>query len=290
VSDGPEISIGLPVYNGDKYLDQAITSIASQSFSDFELIIADNCSTDDSLMIAKSWAEADSRIRVLESEENLGAAPNFNRVFRASTGEYFKWAACDDILQQDFLEKCIRQFEARPDTVLVYSDALDIDDNGAVIGPIYDSGLSMRVDSDDPVTRFRDLVLPNHSCIAVFGLMRRSILDESGLIGPFVGSDRVLLAQLALMGPFSRINEPLILHREHSDRSTRSIPRPQDRLSWFDSSLTKSRVFPHWRILTEYVSCVLSARLTMRHKVRSCVHLLRWIRWGGWRNLWEDLF
>ena len=290
MSRKPAISVALPVFNGEKFLDEAISSVLSQTFQNLELIIADNCSTDNSLAIARNWADRDSRIQILESHENLGAAPNFNRAFAAASGEYFKWAACDDVLQTDFLQKCIDRFKKQPHVVLVYSDALDIDENGQTIGPIYDSNVRMEVDSEDPVVRFRDLVLPNHSCISVFGLIRHSVLAHTGLIGPFVGSDRVLLVQLALQGPFSRIDEPLILHREHAGRSTRSIPRPKDRAAWFDSSLSARRVFPHWRILREYLSSLLKSELVFEHKIRCSLHVLRWIRWGGWRNLLDDVF
>ena len=94
----------MPVFNGQRYLDEAIASIISQTYANFELIIADNCSTDDSLAIARKWQEIDDRIKVIESATNLGAAPNFNRVFAAAEGELFKWAACDDLIEPNFLQ------------------------------------------------------------------------------------------------------------------------------------------------------------------------------------------
>lgn len=288
-SERPRISIGLPVFNGQQYLDAAIGSILAQTFRDFELIIADNCSTDGSLAIAKKWQATDPRVRVLESIENLGAAPNFNRVFAAASGEFFRWAACDDLLAPEALQKSLDRMDESPATVLVYSDAIDIDANGLAIGPIYDSDMALRTDSPDPAVRFRDLVVQNHSCISVFGLVRRDALSKTGLIGSYVGSDRVLLVQLGLLGPFVRVGEPLILHREHPGRSTRSIADPKDRAAWFDTTLSSGRVFPHWRLLGEYTLAIARSGMTVGQRARCCIHLLRWIRWGGRKNLLADL-
>ena len=85
------VSIGLPVYNGEKYLEQALISILSQTYTDFELIISDNASTDRTQAICREYAAKDPRIRYYCNEENLGAAPNHNRVFELASGEYFKW-------------------------------------------------------------------------------------------------------------------------------------------------------------------------------------------------------
>jgi hypothetical protein len=114
-------------------------------------------------------------------------------------------------------------------------------------------------------------------------------LRKTDLIGSFVGSDRVLLVQLGLQGPFSRIDAPLILHREHLGRSTRSIPKPTERAAWFDTSLAATRVFPHWRLLGEYARAIAATDLSWREKSTGWVQLLRWIRRDGWRSLLKDL-
>ncbi len=288
-AETPKISIGLPVFNGQQYLEEAVSSIVAQTYSNFELIIADNCSTDASLAIAKKWQKIDQRIKVIESPTNLGAAPNFNRAFAAARGEFFKWATCDDRIEPDFLQACIDRMESAPDTVLVYSDAMKIDGEGNALRLIYDSKMNLRTDSPDPLVRFRDLILCDHSCIAVFGLIRSDALRKTSLIGSYVASDRVLLARLGLLGPFSRIDQPLIRHREHSGRSTRSIPRLKDRLAWFDTSLPSARVFPNWRLLKEYASTITTSDLSRWQTTRCFVHLLRWIRYGGWKKLLDDL-
>ncbi|WP_081588053.1 glycosyltransferase family 2 protein [Gloeocapsa sp. PCC 7428] len=93
----PRISIGMPVYNGEPYLKDAINSILNQTFEDFELIISDNGSTDRTEEICRTIASQDQRVRYYRNEQNLGAGWNFNRVVDLATGEYFRWACHDDI-------------------------------------------------------------------------------------------------------------------------------------------------------------------------------------------------
>lgn len=100
----PNVSIGMPVYNGEKYLRNALDSLLSQTFVDFELIISDNASTDSTEAICREYAARDSRIKYIRQRENQGAHTNFKFVFDEAHGDYFMWAACDDIRSHDFIE------------------------------------------------------------------------------------------------------------------------------------------------------------------------------------------
>src|SRR5690606_2321117 len=113
-SSSPRVTIGLPVCNGQNYLEQAIRSILDQSFTDFRLIISDNASTDDTPRICEKYAQQDSRIELHRQERNLGAAPNFNHVFERSNSQYFKWAAHDDVLAPNYLQMCVARLDAEP--------------------------------------------------------------------------------------------------------------------------------------------------------------------------------
>src|ERR1035438_9843576 len=99
----PRVSIGLPVYNGENYLDPALNSILRQDYSDLELIISDNASTDATGNICREYAAKDPRIRYYRNETNIGASANFNCLVKLARGEYFKWAAHDDVHLQGFL-------------------------------------------------------------------------------------------------------------------------------------------------------------------------------------------
>ena len=102
-ADRPRVSIGLPVYNGENFLEFALDSILGQTFQDFELIISDNASTDATESICRRYAAKDSRIRYYRNPNNQGAAQNYNRVFALARGEYFKWAAHDDVCKPNYL-------------------------------------------------------------------------------------------------------------------------------------------------------------------------------------------
>jgi glycosyltransferase involved in cell wall biosynthesis len=282
------VSIGLPVYNGAAFLDGCIRSILSQDFTDFELNICDNASTDDTPRIAERWCRADPRITLHRASANRGAAANFNWCFELAQADLFKWCACDDLLEPGFFSACVAALDANADAVLAYSGAVDIDAANQVIGEIYDNQLPLRFGAPQVAVRFRDLVTWDHSCIAVFGLIRTQALRASALIAPYVGSDRVLLAQLALSGPLIRVPGNLILHRQHAGRSVTQHKNLQARAAWFDPS-RRGKVFPHIRLAREYIRLALDRRLSMGDRLRCLSHVARWIRWAGGRQMLEDL-
>ncbi|HKJ45099.1 MAG TPA: glycosyltransferase family 2 protein, partial [Balneolales bacterium] len=111
----PRVSIGMPVYNGENYIERAISSILAQTYKDFELIISDNASTDKTQEICKMFVGRDNRVRYHRNSKNIGAARNYNIVFRLSRGKYFKWAAHDDELAPAFLEDAVNVLEKNKD-------------------------------------------------------------------------------------------------------------------------------------------------------------------------------
>ncbi len=115
------ISIGMPVYNGEKNLKEAITSILSQSYKNLELIIADDSSTDRSREIYEQFAKKDKRIKIFRHKKNIGSILNFNFVLEKARGKYFMWAAQDDIREQSALKELIRLHNEFPDAVLAVS-------------------------------------------------------------------------------------------------------------------------------------------------------------------------
>ncbi len=124
----PRVSIGVPVYNGERYIAETIDSILAQTFRDFELIISDNASTDGTSTICRRYAAADGRIRYFRNERNLGAAKNFNFLFTHAGGEYFKWASADNLIEPTFIERCVEVLDARPDAVVAFTKCKQIND------------------------------------------------------------------------------------------------------------------------------------------------------------------
>ena len=282
-NDSPRLSIGLPVYNGGAYLAQALESILAQSFTDFELIIADNASTDGTPGIIQEYASRDRRIRVQRNEQNIGAAGNFNLAFELARGEYFKWAAHDDVLDPRFLEECIKVLDRDPSVVLCYSRVAQIDEAGNQTGA-YD--YPMNVGALRAVDRFHDLVLVEHFCIAIFGVHRRDVLKDTPLIGKYVGSDRTLLAELALRGRFCEIPDYLFLRREHANTSGRAFTVHR-RLQWFDPNQKKKIYLPYWRAGLEFFKAANRVPLRFTERLVSDRIVLRWF-FSRRKQLFDD--
>ncbi|HKP97787.1 MAG TPA: glycosyltransferase [Fibrobacteria bacterium] len=284
-SRAPLLSIGLPVYNAEKYLSQTLENLLSQTFRDFELVVSDNASTDSTESICRGFCSRDRRVKYHRNARNLGAAPNFNRAFELAVGKYFKFAAYDDLHEPDYLRKCIDLLEANPGAVLCQSKVVDIDSEGKVIRHF---DVDLRTSSPDPVERFRYMVCINHSCFHVLGVVRRAALEKTPVMGGYVGSDRVLLAMLAMMGPFEEVPEPLFLHREHNERSTRAYPDLRRRTEWFDSTKGNVLALPALRLLKEYQAAIRASSLGAYDKARCFLQLFRWLRWNG-TDVGEDI-
>jgi glycosyltransferase involved in cell wall biosynthesis len=279
------VSIGLPVYNGEAYLRIAVESILAQTFTDFELIICDNDSTDATETICRDLAAQDDRIRYHRNKINIGAGPNFNLAFELATGKYFKWAAHDDICEPEYLAECVSTMEAEGNVVLCHSEVRWIDDHGEPLPPI---GCDVPdVDSDDCKLRFKRLISLNHGCFDVFGLIRRDILARTPLIASFIGSDRSLLAELGLHGKIARVDRALFLSRDHAARSIRDI-NLYDRSSWWDTSLKRGLYLPWWRILREMPAIIHRVPLNAWDKLRCYTIIPGWMiscRRGLFREL-----
>jgi glycosyltransferase involved in cell wall biosynthesis len=249
----PRVSIGLPVFNGERYLAEAIESILAQSLADFELIICDNASTDATKAICMRYANQDQRVRYYRHEQNLGAAANFNFTVKLATGEYFKWAAHDDLLEREFLEKCIEALEADPGAVLCCSLVTMLGANGAKWRERWDAA-RLNVEHARPSQRF-GARLRTLRFVEVFGVIRTKTLKETDLIGKYPYADRVLLAELALFGRFVNIPEFLFTIRDHPERSAR-LKNPQDLLAWYDPHRTERRVFATWTRYAAYLRMI----------------------------------
>lgn len=281
----PRVSIGLPVYNGENYLKEAIDSILSQTFTDFELIISDNASTDRTPDICQAYAAKDPRIHYYRNEQNIGAAPNFNRVFELSVGEYFKWAAHDDVLSSEFLVKCIEVMDKKPSVVLCYTEVRIIDENGR---SIEDYNPNQILDSPKPQNRFRNL-LRDRRCFEIFGVIRASALKKTQLMGNYAHGDGVLLARLGLFGRMHKISEYLFFLRKHPEQSSNLFGCYANRMPdyhlytiWFDPSKKEKIIFPYWILLREYCSAVLNAPVTLYEKMICCFYMMNWVR--RWRR------
>jgi glycosyltransferase involved in cell wall biosynthesis len=301
VHSTPLVSVGLFVYNGERFIEGALHSILNQTFSDFELIISDNASTDRTGEIAEAYAKRDGRVRYYRSEKNMGAGWNVRRVYELARGKYFKQAAADDLLEPDFLLRCVEILESDPDCVLAYTGTKEVDENGTFIKNYI---TPMKTDSNDPVARFRGMFhWGGDKCYQVFGVMRISALRQLPPQGSYVNADGVLLTRMSLLGRFYEVPEQLFISRRHREQSMATLPvrvkqprrfRLTNRYGdlpcpeWWDPAKTRALTFPEFRRLREYFLSIYRAPLGAGQKLRCYYMLLPWIRWHFTRML-KDL-
>lgn len=214
---GPKVTIGLPVFNGERHLRAALESILGQTYCDLELVVSDNASTDATPDICQEYARSDARVRFGRFTTNVGARRNFHNVLALAQGEYFKWSGHDDVLAPAFLERCVERLDQDAGAVLCATDIEVVDDRGQRAGPEL---RPITVRGSTPHVRLREFFANPRVHQTIFGVIRRSALEATSLLGPWYGSDRALLMELALLGRLDRVDEPLFIHREHDRRSS----------------------------------------------------------------------
>ncbi|MBW4518505.1 MAG: glycosyltransferase [Scytolyngbya sp. HA4215-MV1] len=275
-SGNPKVSIGLPVFNGERYLREAIDSILTQTFTDFELIISDNASTDSTEDICKEYLAQDPRVRYYRNSINIGCLNNCNRTFELSNGKYFRFAAHDDICASELIEKCVEILDRDPSIVLCYSNVMKIDEDGREIGLIdKDFGISTK-----PHMRFRELGNWEHNCETVYGLIRTAILKKTDLLLNYSDADRTFLCELSLHGKFFRIPENLFYKRYHPEMSTRLYPDPVERMTWYNlQGQNKVRDAFHLKLLllSHYLKIIGSSSLSLKEKINCYIHIKQWL-------------
>src|SRR5262245_32388866 len=274
LSRGPVVGIGMPVYNGERFLAKAVESVLCQTLADFELVISDNASTDRTQEICREYAAADPRVRYFRNEVNLGAIPNFNRVFELARGTYFKWAAHDDVLVPAFLERCVAALDSAPDAALCQSAIEYIDERGDALG-VHAHHVAGS-ESADAATRFAALVLRPHDCYAQMGVLRRELVARAMPMGGYHGADRALLARIALAGRFIAVPDALIQVRDHAERYSRAQKKLRDRATWYDARNKGRLTFPVWRMYGSYWRAAAAARQPAATRARTGVSLLKW--------------
>lgn len=210
----PRLSIGLPVYNGEKYLAESLEALLGQTYEDFELIISDNASTDSTAEICRRYGKKDSRIRYVVQSRNIGAIPNHNFVVKQARGELFKWASDDDLYARDLLGRCIDALDEDPQVVLTHSRTAMIDSAGTVT-KLFDYGVA--VDASQTPERFRSMLFDGWDDYT-YGVVRTKILRRTALHGSYHFADRTIVTEIGLHGPFYQIPDYLHFRREHAER------------------------------------------------------------------------
>ncbi len=289
------VSIGMPVFNGEKYIKNALDSIINQTYANFEVIISDNASTDGTSQICQDYALKDDRIRYYRNDKNIGAPKNYNKVFYLSNHEYFKWAAYDDVLAPEFLRKCINVLDNDRSIVGCHCKTGRIDQNGNFLG-YYNKRLLEKIDSPKPHERFRDLIGLYYTTTPFHGVYRRNLFAKTQLHGSYIGADRNLVAELSLIGRIYQIPECLFFWREHPDSYTsiyygtdreNTVDRLRAELTWW--SKEKGTYFPHWVNCIEYFKSVNRIDLMLSERLLCYSKILEWLRDEGYQFMAKDI-
>jgi len=273
----PRVTLGVPVYNGARHLEPCLESLIAQTYDDLEIVISDNASTDRTPEICRSYCERDERVRYYRQPRNLGVAANYRVVLELARGELFKWAAHDDVCAPEFVERCVAALDRSSAVVLAFPKIQFIDDSGKVLSG-YDAGVRWR-DHPKAYGRLADLLTDRtrNLCKWQFGLMQRDLLLRTGLIGNYNASDEVLMAELALLGQFVEVDEPLFLSRIHETSSMRANPEAVDLARWYDPHWSGQYPMARTRVLFGWIAAIVRSPIPRHEKIAGLALLARWL-------------
>lgn len=277
MSTAPRLTIGLPVYNGEKYIAESLEALLGQSFTDFELIISDNASTDSTGDICRSFEKQDSRVRYFRQPRNIGLSPNHNFVVEQAESELFKWASNDDLYARDLLERCIAALDKYPDIVLAHSWTAMVDETGAVTKAFK---YPLNTASPRAPERFRSLLFDSGGDDD-YGVIRTEVLRRTAMKESYHHADRTIVAELSLYGRFYQVPDWLYFRRDHADRAERACPTTRSRCVNMDPRRADRLRHPAVRLYGEYIwgylSAIRRAPLSGAERRECYRHLAQWL-------------
>ncbi len=276
MSEAPLITVGLPVYNSERYLRQSLDSLLAQTYRNFVLVISDNASTDGTAQICQQYAAADSRIEYSRNETNIGNPRNFNRVAGLANTRYLKWSTADDFWAPSFLERALDVMERDPMIALCYPQAILVDADGTSPRD-YDDVLHLI--QDDPADRFQTVLDKIKLAHQHLGLIRMAHLRQTQLLGAYVASDINLLAELSLYGKFFELPERLFFRRLHKDSGSWKRGDAEHEARRYHASGARAIGFSRWRRHSGFFSAVRRCPLPLNSKTRLYRYLWQRLMW-----------
>lgn len=282
-SEDPLVSIGVPVYNGERHLRTALDSLLAQSLSDFELIISDNASTDATWGICAEYAKRDGRIRTFRQERNFGVHANWNFVVRQARGRFFKWASASDLCAPQLLERCA---EAMQDdgVVLAFGRTCFIDDDGREVG-VFERDFA--VEDARPSERFSRVCHGLSLNNVQNWLIRLAALRRTRLHRPYPHSDRVLMAELAMHGRFVMFQD-VLLYRRAAPQHFTALRSATEVQKMFRPDVEQPLRFLHLRRHRDFLVSALRSPVPLTERLGAAKEALRGLYWDR-TGLRDDL-
>jgi glycosyltransferase involved in cell wall biosynthesis len=269
----PRLTVGLPVYNGEEFLGEALDALLGQTYRDFELIISDNASTDGTAKICRAYQERDSRIRYVRQQHNIGMVANHNFLVGEARGELFKWASHDDLYARDYLERCIAVLDEYPKAVLAHAPCILLNRAGERMHEIRYPEATAAAHAPE---RLRAMLFDGKGDW-IYAVIRTATLRQTPLHATYHGGERTLFAELALHGPLLQLPEALYFRRDHPNRHLAS----RDWSVLFDPRRANRLRHPAVRLYLEYVwgyfSAIRRAPLSGDQKRQCSSILIRWL-------------
>jgi glycosyltransferase involved in cell wall biosynthesis len=219
----------MPVYNGEQFIQQALDSLLDQDYRHFELIISDNASTDRTADICESYAAKDARVRYYRNEEDCGPVANFNRVLDFAGGEYFMWAACDDLWEPTYISTLLQSLMMTRSGVLAFSAFDNINEHGRQIRTYPQL---FKLPSEGLFTRLQNYITQEEflgKANPIYGLMRRTSVQKAGglkIWGKNLwGSDMLIVFKLLTSGNLV-LSHDLLFHKRLLSSQASSSQEP----------------------------------------------------------------
>jgi glycosyltransferase involved in cell wall biosynthesis len=258
----PFVSIGMPIYNEEKFLEASVASILNQDYDNFELIISDNASSDKTELICLELAQKDSRIKYIRNDINIGAIANFSQVFDLATGEYFMFAGGHDLWSLDFIKNCLKTLQEFPSSVLAFPSTIWINEADQPISketPFYDTR------GFDVISRYLFVLWGPMN--PVYGLIRMDALKKVRVDIQMLGGDLIILIELSFLGQFAYVNDASWYRRIKNGEESRKqkIQRYKDTL--FSRFTILSSILLHLKIPFELFRSIFKAKLNFLDKL-----------------------
>src|SRR5262245_26772350 len=203
----PLVSVGIPVYNGEQFIREALDSILAQTYSNLEIIISDNASTDGTAAICQQYAARDQRFRYYRNAMNINVNANFRRVFELSSGDYFMWAAADDVRPKTAVEDCLIALLRNKDALMAHGPVLVKVDGTENLIERSNAVCLSDLSAFRRISAFTKGI--KHNGI-LYGLCRRDALAKC-TFRDTLGDDYLLCLQMCLLGRMEYVRTPMII-------------------------------------------------------------------------------
>ena len=213
------VTVAVPVYNSEGTLPHTMESILAQTYTNLEIVICDNASTDRTTELCREWAAKDPRVRYYRNQANIGQTRNFRKALELSSGEFFMWTCADDCRPPEAIERLVEALVSNPKAVMAH-------------GPIIARGIDFEVEianamdlsSPSPAERVRSFIRGIRHNSMVHGLYRRASLKKL-VFGAHYGQDYLFSLQVCVMGPVQHVPQAMIVYHEKGVRPSEPMPR-----------------------------------------------------------------